>query len=67
MPSRSQAQHDFMVICCKDKDFADKNGINQEVACEFVEADKKAGKWQKEKSEQKKKKPRIKRGGSSKW
>lgn len=47
MPSKSQEQHDFMVIACKSKEFAEKNHINQETACEFVEADRKEGLWQK--------------------
>lgn len=36
-----------MVIACKDPDFAKKNDIDQETACEFVKADKEAGLWQK--------------------
>lgn len=48
-PSKSQSQHNFMVACCNNAEFAKKNGIDQKVACEFVEADKKAGKWQKKK------------------
>lgn len=47
MPSKSQAQHDLMVAACASADFAKKVGITQQVACEFVEEDKKAGKWQK--------------------
>ena len=47
MPSKSQKQHDFMLIACNNKEFAEKNGISQEAACEFVEADKKEGLWQK--------------------
>ena len=49
MPSKSQKQHDFMVIACKDAKFAEKNGITQEAACHFVEEDKKKGLWQKKK------------------
>ena len=45
MPSKSQKQHDLMVRACKSKAFAEQVGISQEVACEFVEADLKAGKW----------------------
>ncbi len=51
MPSKSQKQHDFMVVACKDKDFAKKNGIDQEVACEFVDADQKENLWQKKDKE----------------
>lgn len=46
MPSKSQKQHDFMKIASKNKDFADKNNISQDVAKEFVDADKKVGKYQ---------------------
>ena len=42
MPSKSQKQHNFMVMACKDPEFAKKHNIDQKVACEFVEADKKA-------------------------
>lgn len=51
MPSKSQKQHDFMVIACKDAAFAKKNGIKQEDACHFIEEDKKQDLWQKEKKE----------------
>lgn len=51
MPSKSQKQHDFMVIACKDAEFAEKNGIQQEVACEYVQADKEEGLWQKKKKD----------------
>lgn len=47
MPSKSQKQHDTMVAACKDAAFAKKIGIPQNVACEFVAADKKDGLWQK--------------------
>jgi len=47
MPSKSQKQHDFMVIACKDAEFAEKNGIQQEVACHFIAEDKDKGLWQK--------------------
>ena len=42
MPSKSKKQHDFMVRACSDPEFAKKHNIDQKVACEFVEADKKA-------------------------
>ncbi len=48
MPSKSQKQHDFMVIACKDPSFAKKNDIDQKTACHFIEEDKKAGLWQKQ-------------------
>lgn len=41
MPSKSEKQRRFMEIASKNKDFADKAGIPQEVAKEFHEADKK--------------------------
>lgn len=40
MPTVSEKQHAFMVKACKSKAFADAVGISQEVACEFVAADK---------------------------
>lgn len=40
MPSVSEKQRKFMLAACNDKEFADKAGIEQKVACEFVEADK---------------------------
>jgi hypothetical protein len=46
MPSKSKKQHDLMVAACKSKRFADKVKISQDVACEFVEADREAGLWQ---------------------
>lgn len=46
MPSKSQKQHDLMLSACHSADFAKKVGIEQAVACEFVEADKKEGLWQ---------------------
>lgn len=47
MPSKSEAQKKFMTIATKDKKFADKNKIDQRVAKEFHEADKKAAEHQK--------------------
>lgn len=49
MPSKSQKQHDFMMLACKDKAFAKKANISQEVACEFIKEDEKEGLWQKKK------------------
>ena len=45
MPSKSQKQHDLMVRACQSKEVADRIGISQSVACEFVDADLKAGLW----------------------
>lgn len=66
MPSVSQRQHRLMVACCNDPKVAKEKGIKQEVACEFVKADKDAGLWQlKEKGDKKsKKKPKHR---SSDW
>lgn len=50
MPSKSQAQHDLMLRACNSEAFAKKVKIKQEVACEFVDADKKAGLWQDDQS-----------------
>ncbi len=52
MPSKSQEQHDFMQAAAHNEEFANEADISQEVAREFVEADKEAGLWQK--SEEKK-------------
>lgn len=41
MPSVSEKQRKLMAAACHDKEFADKVGMDQKVACEFVEADKK--------------------------
>ena len=40
MPSVSEEQRKFMQAACHDKEFAEKAGISQEIACEFVEVDK---------------------------
>jgi len=40
MPSKSEKQKKFMAAACHDEEFAKKNHIDQEVACEFFEADK---------------------------
>jgi hypothetical protein len=44
MPSKSAQQHRFMEAAAHNKDFAEKAGISQKVAKEFVAADKKAAK-----------------------
>lgn len=54
MPSTSAKQKFFMKIAAHDKDFAEKAGIDQEVAEDFYKADKK--KEAEEKSKQKQKK-----------
>lgn len=40
MPSTSKKQERFMATAAKSKSFADKAGVNQSVAKEFHEADK---------------------------
>lgn len=40
MPSVSEKQRRLMQAACHSKEFAEKAGISQEIACEFVEADK---------------------------
>lgn len=40
MPSKSEKQKKFMAAACHDEEFAKKNHIDQEVACEFFETDK---------------------------
>ena len=42
MPSKSEKQERTMRAAAHDKEFADRMGIDQDVAREFVEADKKA-------------------------
>lgn len=56
MPSKSEKQARTMRAAAHDKEFADRNGIPQDVAKEFVEADRK----QKEKDSASNSKP----GGS---
>lgn len=51
MPSKSKKQHNFMVMACKDAKFAKAHNIDQKVACEYVEADKKAKEEAKKKAE----------------
>lgn len=41
MPSVTEKQRKFMAAACHDKEFADKVGIDRELACEFHKADKK--------------------------
>jgi hypothetical protein len=45
MPSKSKKQHDTMQAAAHSEKFAKKVGIPQDVAQEFVDADKKAGKY----------------------
>ena len=52
MPSKSAQQHRFMEAAAHNPAFAEKAGIPQKVAKEFVAADKKAAK-----------RPSSKRGG----
>lgn len=40
MPSKSEKQQKFMAAAAKSREFAEKVGINQGVAKEFHEADK---------------------------
>ena len=56
MPSKSEKQHNFMVMACHDPEFAKKHNIDQKVACEFVEADRKKKEEEKKKTEQEEKK-----------
>lgn len=46
MPSVSRLQHRFMQIASHDKKFAEQHHIPQKVAKEFVDADRRAGKFQ---------------------
>lgn len=39
MPSTTDKQAHFMAAACNNKDFADKVGMDQKVACEFFKAD----------------------------
>lgn len=48
MPSKSEKQKKFMAAACHDEEFAKKNHIDQEVACEFFEADQKEEKKKQE-------------------
>lgn len=41
MPSKSEKQAKLMAAACKDPEYAKKVGIDQKVACEYYEADKK--------------------------
>jgi uncharacterized membrane protein len=45
MPSKSKKQHNLMLAAAHDKKLAKKLGIPQEIADEFLKADKKAGKY----------------------
>lgn len=44
MPSTSVKQKVFMRICCHNAEIAKANGISQELACEWMEEDKKLDK-----------------------
>lgn len=45
MPSKSAAQHKTMLAAAHNKAFAKKIGIPMSVAIDFMNADKKAGKF----------------------
>lgn len=47
MPSKSKKQHDLMQAAKHNPAFAKKAGVPQKVAREFIDADKRAGKFQK--------------------
>lgn len=49
MPSKSAKQHRLMCAAAHNKAFAKKVGIPQSVAREFVEADKRTGRFSKKK------------------
>ena len=46
MPCKSYMQHRLMEAAKHSKEIADKAGVPQEVAKEFVQADKDKGIWQ---------------------
>lgn len=50
MPSKSKKQEKLMRAAAHNKEFADKVGIDQKVAREWMEADQKAKKKQEKKS-----------------
>lgn len=52
MPSKSKEQHDLMKIAANNAKFAEKVGIPQEVAKEYLEKDKEAGLYQEEESDE---------------
>jgi hypothetical protein len=45
MPSESKAQHNFFEAVKHNKRFAEKAGVSQDVASEYVEADKHSDQW----------------------
>jgi hypothetical protein len=45
MPSKSKKQHKFMEAIAHSPKFAKKVGVTQKVGQEFVDADKKTGKY----------------------
>jgi len=55
MPSKSYKQHKLMLAAAHSPSFAKKVGIPQSVAREFVEADKRLGRFQKKKKAGKRK------------
>lgn len=58
MPSKSQKQHDFFQKVYDDPEFRKKVGVSKKTAKEFLDADKKAGLWQR-KSKEKTPKPKV--------
>lgn len=54
MPSKSAKQHKLMQVVAHNKEIADKRGISQEVAREFLEEDARLGLYQSEKPTKKK-------------
>lgn len=48
MPSESTAQHNFFEAVDHNKRFAEKAGVSQKVAGEYVEADKHSDQWKKQ-------------------
>lgn len=50
MPSSTRKQHNTIAKAAHDKEFAKKMGIPQKVAEEMLEADKRSGKFRKDKS-----------------
>jgi hypothetical protein len=53
MPSKSAQQHRFMEAAAHNPTFAEKAGISQDVAREFVAADKKKARKRKPSSQRK--------------
>jgi hypothetical protein len=59
MPSKSAQQHRFMEAAAHNANFADKAGIPQKVAKEFVAADKRVAKRSKKKRTSARKKTKL--------